>query len=101
MDTNRKLYVGNFPYRTTEEALRVLFEDYGEILSVEIITDLETGKSKGYAFIEMATPRAAEEALILNNFGFDGRRLRVGAAKPRKFQGGKGTDHVTNKNHSR
>lgn len=81
-ETN-KLYVGNFPYDTTEEELRDVFEEYGEVRAVRIVTDMETSKSKGFAFIEMATTREAEAALARDAYVLNGRRLRVGYAKPK------------------
>lgn len=81
---NRKLYVGNFPWATTEDVLRVMFEGYGDVRTIEIITDIDTGKSKGYAFIEMSTAHEAEAAMALNDAACGGRRLRVGYAKPKR-----------------
>lgn len=84
MQENRTLYVGNFPYRTTEEELRLLFEPHGEVDRVQMITDMETGHPKGFAFLQMKNVRAAEECLKLNQQNFNGRRLRVGYAKPQQ-----------------
>jgi RNA recognition motif-containing protein len=79
-----KLYVGNLNYQTQENELRDLFAQYGEVVSANVITDRDTGRSRGFGFIEMATEeeaRAAENAL--NGQDFDGRQLKVNEAKPR------------------
>ncbi len=79
-----KLYVGNLNYQTQENELRDLFAQYGEVVSANVITDRDTGRSRGFGFIEMATEeeaRAAENAL--NGHDFDGRQLKVNEAKPR------------------
>src|SRR5687767_9681765 len=60
---NKKLYVGNLPYSATEAQIRDLFEQAGEIESVALITDRETGRPKGFGFVEMATPEGAQEAI--------------------------------------
>ncbi|MFP3958765.1 MAG: RNA recognition motif domain-containing protein [Spirochaetaceae bacterium] len=79
-----KLYVGNLSYQTREDDLRALFAQHGDVASVSIITDRDTGQSRGFGFVEMideATARAAESAL--NGVEFEGRRLRVNEARPR------------------
>ncbi|MFP4484196.1 MAG: RNA recognition motif domain-containing protein [Spirochaetota bacterium] len=79
-----KLYVGNLNYQTQENDLRDLFAQYGEVVSSNIITDRDTGRSRGFGFVEMATEeeaRAAENAL--NGHEYDGRQLKVNEAKPR------------------
>ncbi len=79
-----KLYVGNLNYQTQEHELRDLFAQHGEVVSSNIITDRDTGRSRGFGFIEMASEeeaRAAENAL--NGQEFDGRQLKVNEAKPR------------------
>jgi cold-inducible RNA-binding protein len=79
-----KLFVGNIPYATTEEELREAFTRAGGVASVRIITDLDTGRSKGYAFVEMATPEEAEKAVReFNNFDLNGRTIVVNEARPR------------------
>jgi len=81
--TNKKLYVGSLPYSTTEEELRNLFESFGPIESVRIVTDKFTGQSKGFGFVEMSNPedarRAAED---MNGKPFNGRTLIVNDARP-------------------
>jgi RNA recognition motif-containing protein len=82
MATN--IYVGNLSYDTTEDTLRTLFAEYGEVESVRVITDRYTGRSKGFGFVEIATEEAAQEAIgALNGKSVDGREIRVDKAKPR------------------
>jgi RNA recognition motif-containing protein len=82
MATN--LYVGNLSYDTTEDGLRTLFAEYGEVESVRLITDRYTGRSKGFAFVEMTAEEAADEAIgALNGKQVDGREVKVEKAKPR------------------
>ncbi len=80
-----KLYVGNLPYTTTEEDLRQLFAEHGEVESVAVITDRETGRSKGFGFAEMSDDEAAKKAIeALNGKEFGGRNLVVNEARPRE-----------------
>ena len=89
MNQGSKLYVGNFPYSTTENSLAELFEDYGDVQSVRIVVD-DNEVSKGYGFVEMRTPAAAENAMRkLQDTMFNGRRLRVGYATPKGVNGKK------------
>lgn len=82
MTTN--IYVGNLSYDTTEDTLRTLFGEYGEVESVRVITDRYSGRSKGFGFVEIATEEAAQEAIAaLNGKSVDGREIRVDKAKPR------------------
>lgn len=79
-----KLYVGNLPYRMTEDELRNPFEEFGTVASVNIVYDRETGRSKGFGFVEMPNPAEAEEALEkLNGSPVGGRPLRIDKAQPR------------------
>lgn len=81
-----KLYVGNFPWSTTEDDLRNVFEQYGEVKSVKLVTDRETGRSRGFAFIEFADADACQEAMdVENGRDLNGRELKVREAvdKPR------------------
>jgi RNA recognition motif-containing protein len=83
----KKLYVGNLSYNTYEDSLRNLFSSYGNVESVKIITDRDTGYSKGFGFVEMSTDEEAQAAITATNgFEFDGRRLKVNEAmdKPRR-----------------
>ena len=79
----KRIYVGNMSYNTTEGALRTLFAEYGEIESVSMITDRDTGRPKGFAFVEMATEQAANAAIsALNGKSVDDREIKVNEAKP-------------------
>lgn len=85
------LYVGNLPYRMTEDALRQEFEQYGQVASCTIIKDKATGQSKGFGFLEMPTREEAEAAITgLNGRDVQGRRLNVNEARPRENDGGGG-----------
>ena len=80
---DKKLYVGNLSYNTTDEKLRSLFAEYGEIESVNVITDRETGRPRGFGFVEMTTQQAAEAAISgLNGKMVDDRAIKVNKAKP-------------------
>ena len=85
-----KLYVGNFPFSVDETQLRDLFSGYGEITELALITDRETGRSKGFAFITFATQQAAEKALEMDGKDLGGRNLRVNIAQERDRKGGGG-----------
>jgi len=85
----QKVYVGNLSYNTTEGTLRTLFAEYGEIESVNLITDRDTGRPKGFAFVEMATEQAAQAAISgLNGKQVDEREIRVDKAKPQRDRRG-------------
>ena len=85
----KKLYVGNLSYGTTQEAVRTLFEQVGEVAEVTLITDRETGRPKGFGFVEMATDEAAQEAIRrFNGFSLDNRPLTVNEARPREERSG-------------
>ncbi len=80
-----QIYVGNISYTTTEESLENLFSQYGEVESVKIITDRETGRAKGFGFITMNDDAAAQNAIDeLNEKEFEGRTLRINEARPRE-----------------
>ena len=82
---SNKLYVGNLPYTTTEADLQAHFEQSGEVLSVKIINDRDTGRSKGYGFIEMIDEEAADAAIEANDGqDFNGRELKVNKARPQE-----------------
>lgn len=79
-----KMYVGNLSFDTSEGDLRQKFEEFGEVASVNIITDRDTGRSKGFAFVEMLSNAAAEIAMnAMNGADFNGRKLTVNEARPR------------------
>ena len=79
----KKLYVGSLPFSTTQEALEELFSQYGPIESVAIIKDRETGRSKGFGFVEFQTKEDADKALELNGTDFEGQTLKVNLARPK------------------
>ena len=88
---SQKLYVGNLSYTTTEDQIRELFAQVGEVSSVSLITDRETGRAKGFGFIEMSTPEAAQEAIKrFNGYSLDDRTLTVNEARPREERSGGG-----------
>ena len=78
------IYVGNLPYEATEDELRTAFGAFGEVSTVNLITDKFTGQSKGFAFVEMADNASADSAIKgLNDSAMGGRNLKVNQAKPR------------------
>ena len=78
---SKKLYVGNLPFSTTEEDLKALFSNYGEVISTKVITDRDTNRSRGFGFVEMATDEAAISAISnINDVDYNGRRLVVNEA---------------------
>lgn len=80
-----KLYVGNLPYSTTGDDLRQLFAEFGEVESADVISDRETGRSKGFGFVELSTPEAAKAAIeAMNGKEQGGRNLVVNEARPRE-----------------
>ena len=80
-----KLYVGNLPFSFDETKLQSVFAEVGTVSSAKIITDRDTGRSKGFGFVEMATEEAAAEAVAkLNETDLDGRIIRVAIAQPRE-----------------
>jgi len=77
------LYVGNLPWSTTEVQLKDLFSQYGEVISAKIIEDRETGRSRGFGFVEME--QGSEEAIeALNGTDLSGRNIKVNVAKPKR-----------------
>jgi len=87
----RKLYVGNLPYSATENALSDKFAEFGTVESAKLITDRDTGQSKGFGFIEMASDAEAQAAIDkLNGTDYDGRPMKVNEAKPKESRGGGG-----------
>jgi len=80
----KNLYVGNLPHSTTEPQLRSIFEVHGAVERVSIVMDKETGRSKGFAFVEMTQASEADKAcLALSGSDLEGRALRVNEAKPK------------------
>lgn len=87
------IYIGNLSYKVTEEDLQQTFSEFGQVASVKIITDIATGRSKGFGFVEMPNAQEAEAAILaLNGKELKGRAINVGQAKPRTEgrQGGYG-----------
>ena len=79
------IYVGNLPFKMSEDDLKQLFAGYGEVTSVKIVTDKMSGRSKGFAFVDMADESSSEKAISeLNGKEFMGRALRVNMARPRE-----------------
>src|SRR5437870_2111351 len=88
---SKKLYVGNLPYTATEDDLRTLFAEAGEVADVAVIKDAQTGRSKGFGFVEMARDSDAEEAIRqFNGYMLENRNLTVDVARPREGGGGGG-----------
>jgi cold-inducible RNA-binding protein len=84
-----KLYVGNLAFNTTEQDLQDQFSQYGQVSSASLITDRETGRSRGFAFVELDSKEAAQTAIQgLNGKELGGRALTVNEAKPREDRGG-------------
>jgi len=90
----KKLYVGNLPFSATDQSLGDTFAQFGRVESAKIITDRDTGRSKGFGFVEMSSDAEATQAISrLNGTDFDGRTLTVNEAKPmepRENRGGGG-----------
>jgi cold-inducible RNA-binding protein len=87
----KKLYIGNLPYSVTDASLRELFAPLGEVSSVAIITDRDTGRPKGFAFVEMADDAAAKQAISqINGKTFDNREITVAEARPQEQRSGFG-----------
>jgi RNA recognition motif-containing protein len=84
-DMETKIYVGNLPYSATEDSLTTLFTEAGEVVSVALIKDRDTGQSKGFAFVEMKNQEAMEKAIKqFNGYMLEERALKVNIAKPRE-----------------
>jgi RNA recognition motif-containing protein len=86
---SRKLYVGNLPFQTTEADLEALFAGAGDVAAVTVMRDRETGRARGFAFVEMASDEGAVEAVsTLNNRPYGGRNLTVNEARPQQPRSG-------------
>src|SRR5262245_32908591 len=86
-----KLYVGNISFDTTQQDLAAVFAEVGSVTSVNLIEDRETGRPRGFGFVEMATKEEGENAIAqLNGKEVDGRELKVNEAKPQEKRGGGG-----------
>ena len=81
----KNIYVGNLPWQTTSDDLYQLFSQYGQVAKTQVISDRETGRSRGFGFVEMPNDEEAQKAIeALNNSPFNGRPLTVNEAKPRE-----------------
>lgn len=80
----RTLYVGNLPWSTSSEDLAAAFQEYGEVVSGRVITDRETGRSKGFGFVEVSDEDAEKMIEVMNGAELGGRVLTVSEAKPRQ-----------------
>ncbi len=87
----KKLFVGNLNFQTTESELRSLFEPFGSVGEVHVVTDRDTGRARGFAFVEMTDDESAEKAIAaLNGKEMNGRALNVNEARPKVPGGGRG-----------
>ena len=85
----KKLYVGNLSYGTTDSDLQRMFEEFGSVQSAQVVMDRDSGRSKGFGFVEMGSDQEAQAAInALNGKDVDGRALTVNEAKPREDRGG-------------
>jgi RNA recognition motif-containing protein len=85
----KNLFVGNLPFSSTEDALRTLFSQFGEVQQVKIMTDRDTGKPRGFGFVEMSQDEDAGKAIAaLNGKEFEGRALTVNEARPKPERSG-------------
>lgn len=86
----KNIFVGNLDFAATEESIRSLFQPYGAIERVNLVTDRDTGRSRGFAFVEMTDPAEADRAIeALNGTDSGGRALNVSVAKPKRDDGGR------------
>ncbi len=98
----KKIFVGNFSFNTTDAELRSLFEPHGTVDSATIVTDRDTGRSRGFAFVEMANNSEADAAILaLNGSDFGGRPLTVNEARPKADRGGSRGGQNNRREHSR
>lgn len=81
---SKSIYVGNLPWSATEEQVQELFSAHGNVISVKLITDRETGRARGFGFVEMEDADAASAIEALDNSSYGGRTLRVNEARPRE-----------------
>ncbi len=80
---SKSIYVGNLPWSATEDQVRNLFSQYGTVNSVNLVSDRETGRARGFGFVEMAAADAASAIQALNGSSMDGRSLKVNEAQPK------------------
>jgi RNA recognition motif-containing protein len=90
-DYMKNIFVGNLSFGATEEAVRTMFEAYGAVDRVNLVTDRETGRARGFGFVEMSSDDEAQRAIAgLNGRDLDGRALNINEAKPKEDRGGGG-----------
>jgi cold-inducible RNA-binding protein len=107
----KNLYIGNIPHSTTEAELRTIFQEHGEVERVSIVTDRETGRARGFAFVEMTNSAEADKAIAaLDGSDLGGRPMKVNEAKPKterprsggqRFGGGGGRGRDDYRGHAR
>ena len=85
-----KLYVGNLPFTATEDSVRALFAPHGPVERLSLITDRDTGRPRGFGFVEMSNADASRAMQALNGQDFDGRALKINEAQDRAAGGGNG-----------
>jgi RNA recognition motif-containing protein len=88
----KKLFVGNLDFKATEDSVRTLFAAYGAVESVHLVTDRDTGRARGFAFVEMAEGDADRAIAALNGTNVGGRGLNVNEARPKADRAGQGSD---------
>lgn len=86
----KRIYVGNLPFTATEDEVRELFEQHGTVTGVSLINDRETGRPRGFGFVEMDDEGCDNAIEALNNYQMNGRSLKVNEARPREAGGGGG-----------
>ena len=87
----KNIFVGNLSFGATEDAVRSMFEAYGTVDRVSVVTDRETGRARGFGFVEMSSDEEAERAIAaLNGRELDGRALNINEARPKEDRGGGG-----------
>ncbi len=84
MSEEINIYVGNLPYRATEDEIRELFEEYGSVSRVNLISDRDTGRARGFGFVEMEREGGNAAIAALDGQDFQGRNLRINEARPRE-----------------
>ena len=88
---NNRVFVGNLSFQTTEDSLRDAFAQFGDVIETKVVMDRDTGRSRGFAFVEMASNDAATKAIqAMDGQELDGRAVRVNLAEPRRTGGGGG-----------
>jgi RNA recognition motif-containing protein len=97
----KNIYVGNLSFNATEDQVRDLFAQYGQVNSVAMITDRDTGRFRGFSFVEMEDAAANAAIQALNDTEFDGRTLRVNEARPREERSGGNRNNNYRKNNYR